>query len=81
MDVLGDLRKLLSDELDIPEDELLQGKTFSELGADSLDFFQVIFSVQDHFGIELTDDELSAVETFDDLNILISKRVAARVQI
>ena len=80
MVVLSDIRKLLSSELGVPESDILENKTFSDLGADSLDFFQAIFAIQEHFDIELTDAELSSIETFNDLNTLISQRLADRVQ-
>jgi acyl carrier protein len=61
---------------EIDEKTLTLDTKVSDLGIDSLNFIQVIFSVESAFGIEILDEELTELHTIGDfLNCLENKEV------
>jgi acyl carrier protein len=47
-----------------------------DLGADSLDFLEIVMTAEDHFKIEIADDELTDIKTFGQAVALIESKVA-----
>ncbi|MEG3169214.1 acyl carrier protein [Sphingomonas sp. LB3N6] len=47
-----------------------------DLGADSLDFLEIIMTAEDRFKIEIADDELPGIKTFGQAVALIESKVA-----
>jgi acyl carrier protein len=45
-----------------------------DLGADSLDLAEIVFSLEDHFGCEIGEDEVARVITVGDIVALIQHR-------
>ena len=57
-EVLAKLRKIVSDRLDVEEDQVTPEKTFVEdLGADSLDIVELIMGIEEEFDIEIPDED------------------------
>lgn len=48
-----------------------------DLGADSLDFLEIVMTAEDRFRIEIGDDELSNIETFGQAVALIESKVTS----
>ena len=56
---------------DIDESSLTIDTKISNLGIDSLDFIEVIFSIESTFGIEIRDEQIADLQTIGDfLNCL-----------
>jgi acyl carrier protein len=54
------IRELVADRLDVAVDEVRAGsRLVPELGADSLDFLDLVFSLEDRFKVKLRGSELS----------------------
>lgn len=67
---------IISTQLGVKLEDITQETSLTEdLGADSLDIFQILYSVQLFFSVELTDEEISGVKTVDDILRLIELRV------
>lgn len=49
------IRTIICEKLEIEEDKVTLETTFEELGADSLDLFEVIMDMEDEFDIKLDD--------------------------
>ncbi|MGL4739382.1 MAG: acyl carrier protein [Sarcina sp.] len=49
------IRAIICEKLEIEEDKVTLETTFDELGADSLDLFEVIMDMEDEFGVKLDD--------------------------
>lgn len=49
------IRAIICDKLEIEEDKVTLETTFEELGADSLDLFEVIMDMEEEFDIKLED--------------------------
>ena len=46
----NEIISIISDYLDIPEEELEDYKTFEDLNIDSLDFVEILFEIEEKFG-------------------------------
>ena len=58
------LKKIISEVLNVEEDEITMETTFvDDLGADSLDVFQIIMGIEEEFDIEIANDEAENIVT------------------
>ena len=61
------LQRIIADILNVDIDEINPETTFvDDLGADSLDVFQIIMGVEEEFGIKIADEELKKITTVGD---------------
>lgn len=61
------LREIIADVLNMNPEEITQDSRFIEdLGADSLDVFQIIMGIETEFGIEIPSDAAEHIETVRD---------------
>lgn len=73
--VFEKVRAIVSDQLDINEDEVTPDSVLTEdLGADSLDLVDLVMSLEDEFELEVPDEELENIRTVDDIVKLIEQR-------
>ena len=60
--------------LSVDPDEITPDTTFiDDLGADSLDVYQIIMAVEDELGIEVNEEDAEKISTVGDAVELISK--------
>ena len=55
--IFEEIREVICEQLEVSEDEVKLETTFEELGADSLDLFQVVIEIEEKFGVQLEDAE------------------------
>jgi len=61
------IRQIIAEQMGKPEGEITMDTHFTDdLGADSLDLFQIISELEDAFGIEFNQDDLDKVATVGD---------------
>ena len=61
------LQQILADVLSVDVDEITEQTTFKDdLGADSLDVFQIIMAVEEEFNIQIPTDEAEKIVTVGD---------------
>ena len=61
------LREIIADVMNIDEKEIKEDSSFeNDLGADSLDVFQIIMDIEDAFDIEIDNDEAEKIVTVGD---------------
>ncbi len=61
------IKKIISEVLNCDEDEITMETTFvDDLGADSLDVFQIIMGIEEEFDIEIDNDEAEKIVTVAD---------------
>lgn len=61
------LQKIVAEVLNIDADKITMESTFiDDLGADSLDVFQIIMGIEDEFGIQIPDDAAESIVTVSD---------------
>ena len=57
-EVLARLKEIITDRLDVEEDQIVPEATFVEdLGADSLDNVELIMGIEEEFDIEIPDED------------------------
>ncbi|WP_276979412.1 acyl carrier protein [Johnsonella ignava] len=61
------IKKIIAEVLNIDEDDITPESTFiDDLGADSLDIFQIIMGIEEEFDIEIPQDEAEKISTVKD---------------
>jgi len=61
------LQAIIVEELGVEKDEVTMEATFSDdLGADSLDLFELVMSIEDTFGVTIPNEELANIKTVKD---------------
>ena len=70
------LQKIIAEVLNLSEEEIRPDSTFvDELGADSLDVFQIIMGIEEEFDIEIDNEEAEKITTVQDAVDQIKKAV------
>ena len=66
------LQNIIADVLNIEKDKIPPETTFvDDLGADSLDVFQIIMGIEDEFDIQIPDDAAESIVTVNDAVVQI----------
>ncbi|MBR5566036.1 MAG: acyl carrier protein [Roseburia sp.] len=61
------LKKIIAEVLNVDEEEITMDTTFvDDLGADSLDIFQIIMGLEEEFDIEIANEEAENIVTVAD---------------
>ncbi|MCL2708259.1 MAG: acyl carrier protein [Defluviitaleaceae bacterium] len=64
---LDKIISIISEQLNVPKEKINEASRFSEdLGADSLDIFQIITELEDEFGLEFSNEALDSIRTVGD---------------
>ncbi|MFA6450251.1 MAG: acyl carrier protein [bacterium] len=70
------LKKVVIAELNPPEDKIVPEASFrDDLGATSVEIFDLILAVEDEFGIEVPDEEAVMITTVADALAYLDKRL------
>ena len=66
------LKEIIADVLNVDEDEITMDTTFvDDLGADSLDVFQIIMGIEEEFDIEIPAEKAEKISTVEEAVELI----------
>lgn len=66
------LQNIIADVLNIDKSKITPETTFGDdLGADSLDVFQIIMGIEDEFDIQIPDDAAESIVTVNDAVVQI----------
>lgn len=61
------VRSIVADVLNLNENEITEESTFvDDLGADSLDIFQIIMGIEEEFDIEIENEDAESIVTVGD---------------
>ena len=61
------LKKIIAEVLNVDEDEVtMETKFVDDLGADSLDIFQIIMGIEEEFDVEISTDEAEKIVSVGD---------------
>ena len=70
------IQKIIADILNYkPEEIRPETKFIDDLGADSLDLFQIILEIEQTFEISISDDQIESISTVSDAVEAIKKAV------
>ena len=71
------LKKIFAEVLNVDPDEITMETTFQDdLGADSLDVYQIIMGIEEEFDIEIPNEEAEKIVTVGDAVEQIKKAVS-----
>ena len=70
------LQEIISEVLNVDKDEITMDTTFvDDLGADSLDIFQIIMGIEEEFDIDIPNEEAENIVTVGDAVEYIKKAI------
>ena len=73
--IFEEIREVICEQLEVTPEEVLLETTFEELGADSLDLFQVVIEIEEKYGIQL--DEAEKIKSVKDAVDFVEAKVNA----
>ena len=66
--MLEEMRKMIAQQLNCEESEITADTSFKDdLGADSLDLFELVMALEDEYNIEISAEELTELATVGDV--------------
>lgn len=70
------VRKVIADQLGVDEAQVIPEASFQDdLNADSLDLVDLIMSLEEHFNLEISDEEAEKIRTVQDAVEYIEERL------
>lgn len=76
-EIFNDVKAIAVDELEVDADKVtMDAKIQDDLGADSLDVFEIMNELEDKYDIELDSDE--SITTIAEVVDLVAKQIAAK---
>lgn len=72
--VFEKIKTIIAEQLGIEEEKVTMETTFEDLGADSLDLFQVIIELEEEFGIQLENAE--SIKSVSDAVQYVNEKIA-----
>ncbi|MGB8454707.1 MAG: acyl carrier protein [Anaerocolumna sp.] len=75
--MLENLKEIIAEQLNVDKSEITESASFKDdLGADSLDLFELVMALEEKFEIEIPSEDLNSIATVEDiLNYLKDKGV------
>ena len=74
------LKKVIAEVLNVDPEEITMETTFSEdLGADSLDVFQIIMGIEEEFDIEVPAEQAEKISTVEEAVELIKSALNQQI--
>ncbi len=75
--MLDKMKEIIAEQLNVEEDMITESSSFKEdLGADSLDLFELVMALEDEYSVEIPADDLTNLLTVGDvMNYLKEKGV------
>lgn len=62
------MKPIIAEQLGVDEAEITETSNFKEdLGADSLDLFELVMALEEEFGVEIPSEDLESIATVNDV--------------
>ncbi len=75
-DLFEKMKKLIAEKLEIDESKITMDSSFrQDLGADSLDTYELVYAIEEELGITIPDDKANEFETVKDAFEYIQSQV------
>lgn len=66
--MLEKIKPIIAEQLNVNEEEIKPETKFKDdLGADSLDLFELVMAVEEEFGIEIPSEDLESIVSVNDI--------------
>jgi acyl carrier protein len=75
--MLEKIKGIIAEQLNVDESEITESSSFKDdLGADSLDLFELVMALEEEFDVEIPSEDLNSIATVEDvINYLKEKGV------
>jgi acyl carrier protein len=71
------LKKIIADQLSVNEDDVVPEASFiDDLNADSLDLVELIMSLEEEFGVKISDEDAAKILTVQDAMTYLEEHAA-----
>ena len=78
-DILQRLKRILVEEFKVPEEAIrLEAKLAEDFRLDSVEGVELIFSLEEEFGVEISDQEMEGISTLGDLVEAAKRKLGER---
>ena len=68
LDMLEKMKTIIAEQLSVDADSIQADSNFKEdLGADSLDLFELVMELEEEFGVEIPSEDLESIATVNDV--------------
>lgn len=75
MNMLEKLQEIIAEKLGVEASEVKPEASFTQdLGADSLDLFEVVMGLEEEFGVSIDNEDLDQIKTVQDAMDYINKK-------
>ena len=72
------VRKILAENLSVPEDSVTMESRFQEdLDADSLDLVEAVLALEEEFGVTIPEEEMEGIQTVGQATDLVASKLGA----
>ena len=69
------MKQMIADQLNADADSITEETSFKDdLGADSLDLFEMVLSLEEEYGIEVPTEELTQLKTVGDVLVFLKEK-------
>lgn len=76
-DTFDRVKKIIASNLEVDESKIvLEASLADDLGADSLDIVEIIMALEEHFEIEIPDEEAQEIITIKDAVTYVDNKLA-----
>lgn len=66
--MLENLKEIIAEQLNVDKSEITESASFKEdLGADSLDLFELVMALEEKFEVEIPSEDLNNIVTVEDV--------------
>ena len=76
MDILGKVKDIVSEQLNVERDDIKLETTFEDLEADSLDVVELIMKLEEEFDIEIPDEDAEKIRVVGSAVDYIKEKLA-----
>jgi acyl carrier protein len=78
-DISGDTKRIIREQLQVPDAHITPQASFTkDLGADSMHFIELTLALEEHFDIDISDDDAEGIRTVQDAIDFIQRRFSDR---
>ena len=75
MSTFEKVKNMLVEKLGVSEDKVsLESEIIKDLGADSLDLVEMLLSLEENFGVTVTDEQTESIKTVKDIVDIIDNK-------
>ena len=75
-ELVSKMKKLIADRLEVEEDKITLESSFrQDLGADSLDTYELVYAIEEELGITIPDEKANEFETVKDALVYIESQI------